>query len=238
MTEEYSGILLVDKPAGMTSHDVVAYIRKKGHFRKVGHAGTLDPFATGLLVILVGKTTRAASHFIQDDKSYEGTITLGLATQTGDPEGEVIRRGSYDHVSVEKARTVFESLLGPQEQVPPMYSAVKQNGKKLYELARKGIEVERPPRSIRIRTFELLRFEPPALSFFLACSKGTYVRVLAETAGERLGCPAHLSSLRRLRSGNFSIEEAVSFESLRQNDSPFLRTSLKNASFYENPVPS
>lgn len=215
MESDPTGILLIDKPEGMTSHDVVAFVRRRGRFRKVGHAGTLDPLATGLLVLLVGQATRTAKNFLQDDKSYEATMTLGYSTDTGDREGKPLWRGTYGHLHREEILPILKTLEGSLVQVPPMYSAVKHEGKKLYELARKGISVERAPRQVTIYSLELRAFAPPTLSFFLSCSKGTYVRSLVETLGERLGCPGHLSSLRRLRSGPFSVLEAIPFERVR-----------------------
>jgi len=218
MLKDPSGILLIDKPEGVTSHDVVACVRKNGHFSKVGHAGTLDPLATGLLVLLVGRATRTSSSLIQDEKSYEATVALGFSTETGDREGKPIRYGSYETVTLEKVQKTFETLRGPQVQIPPMYSAVKHHGRKLYQMARQGISIERSPREILIRTLELLTFQPPTLSFFLVCSKGTYVRALVETMGQHWECPSHLSSLRRLQSGIFSVKEAVPFEKVRRLD--------------------
>ena len=206
------GILLIDKLEGMTSHDVVARIRKRGSFNKVGHTGTLDPLATGLLVLLIGRATRSAGLFLQDEKSYEATMTFGLSTETGDREGRPIQHGPYEHVCPERVVEVFKTLEGVVEQVPPMYSAVKQGGRKLYELARKGLSVERAARKVTIRVLELRAFHLPTLSFFLTCSKGTYVRSLVETIGDKLGSPCHLSSLRRIRAGPFSVTEAVPFE--------------------------
>ena len=230
MSKELSGILLIDKPEGVTSHDVVDCVRKRGRFRKVGHTGTLDPFATGLLVLLIGEMTRRSTTFLHDEKSYEATMLLGVSTETGDCEGKPVCFGPYHHVTREKMVEVFGSLRGPQEQIPPMYSAIKHRGEKLYELARKGLSVERAPRSIFIRTLELRDFNPPSISFSLSCSKGTYVRTLSETIGERLGCPAHLSSLRRVRAGAFSIDEAIPYGEIRCLERDSLMPYLKNFS--------
>ncbi|MBI4435958.1 MAG: tRNA pseudouridine(55) synthase TruB [Candidatus Omnitrophica bacterium] len=227
MLKDPSGILLIDKPEGVTSHDVVACVRKNGHFSKVGHAGTLDPLATGLLVLLVGGATHYFSFLMQGEKSYEAIVTLGVSTETGDREGRITRSASYEGVTLEKVQKAFETLQGPQEQIPPMYSAIKYQGKRLYQMVRRGVSVERRPRPIFIRTLELLAFHPPTLSFFLVCSKGTYVRALVETMGEKWGCPSHLSALRRVQSGFFSVAEAVLFEKVRRLDRsallPFLR---------------
>ena len=222
------GILLIDKPEGMTSHDVVACIRKKGSFNKVGHTGTLDPLATGLLVLLIGGATRRAGLFLQDEKSYEAKMTLGLSTETGDCEGKPIQYGPYEHVRLEEVVEVFKTLQGAIDQVPPMYSAVKQGGQKLYELARKGLSVERAPRKVTIRVLELRAFHLPTLSFVLTCSKGTYVRTLVETIGEKLGCPSHLSSLRRTQAGPFSVTEAISIEKALMLDREALLNCLQS----------
>lgn len=227
MESDPSGILLIDKPDGVTSHDVVALIRRAGRFKKVGHAGTLDPLATGLLVLLIGKATRRAESFLQDEKSYEATMTLGFSTETGDREGKPFQFGTYHHVRPEKVEAVFQTLQGPVTQLPPMYSAVKQGGRRLYQWARKGISVTRVPRQVRIRTLALRTFQPPALSFFLVCSKGTYVRSLVEMIGEKLGCPGHLSSLRRIQSGRFSVNTALPFEKARSLDRESLSRLLK-----------
>lgn len=218
MADDPFGILLIDKPEEVTSHDVVAFVRRAGRFDKVGHAGTLDPLATGLLVLLIGRATRLAGRFLQDEKSYEATMCFGFSTDTGDREGKPVAYGSYDPLRLEKVQATFKALEGTMNQIPPMYSALKQGGKKLYELARKGISVDRPPRQITIRKLTLHTFAPPTLSFSLVCSKGTYVRALVETMGERLGCPGHLASLRRVRSGPFSIQEALPFETVRRLD--------------------
>jgi len=217
---------LVDKPEGMTSHDVVASIRGRGRFSKVGHAGTLDPLATGVLVLLIGKATREADRFLQDEKTYEGTLTFGVSTETGDREGKPVRHGTYQHICPEAVKEVFKRLKGSSWQYPPMYSAVKQNGRKLYEWAREGIALERKPRTIMIRTLQMRHFHLPELSFYLVCSKGTYVRTLAETIAEQLGCPGHLTQLRRIQSGMFSVREALSFEEARTMDRKTLISHL------------
>lgn len=227
MESDPVGILLVDKPEGMTSHDVVDFIRKKGSFTKVGHTGTLDPLATGLLVLLIGQATRSATLFLQDEKSYEATVTFGFSTETGDREGEPKRYGPYHHLHLEEIESVFQTLKGVIDQVPPMYSAVKRGGRKLYELARRGVSVERTPRKVTIQVLELREFQPPTLSFFLTCSKGTYVRSLVETIGEKVGCPCHLSSLRRTRAGPFSLKEATPFEKVRPLDREALTKLLR-----------
>ncbi len=208
------GILIVDKVQGMTSHDVVDFIRKKYALPKVGHAGTLDPMATGVLVILIGRMTKCSSKFINDDKGYLASMILGTASTTGDSEGvlKVLDVNlNYNREDVEK---VLKSFLGDISQLPPLYSAVKYNGRKLYEYARRGIEVERRPRRVTIKSIELLEFELPKVSFEIVCSKGTYIRQLCTDIGDKLGCSAHLSNLRRIRSGEFTLKDAITMDEL------------------------
>lgn len=203
------GILVIDKPSGMTSHDVVHRVRKTFGFRKVGHAGTLDPMATGVLILLVGKATRSQDRFLNDDKEYEGELVLGTATSTHDREGEVTDRAeTCAAVSRGDFAACLHGFLGPQEQTPPMVSAIKHRGKPLYKYARQGIVIPRKPRPITITSIELLGFDHPRATFRVACSKGTYIRTLAHDLGLRLGTFAHLSALRRTRSGPFSIDRA------------------------------
>ena len=210
-----SGILLVDKPPEWTSHDVVNCVRRRFRIKKVGHCGTLDPNATGLLVILLGRGTRLSSSLTGQDKEYEGTIRLGVETSTQDLEGEVIATADPSSVTLEAVRTTAERYVGEIEQIPPMVSAVKKNGKPLYKLARKGIEVEREPRTIRIDEFRVLGLEGPDIHFRLKCSKGTYVRTLAADLGRDLGCGAYLHSLRRTRSGRFSVEDSYTMDEVK-----------------------
>lgn len=233
-----NGILIIDKPAGWTSHDVVARVRRLLHERRIGHTGTLDPFATGVLVLLVGRATRLAQFLAGAEKEYEATVRLGYATETGDLTGA--RRASIDENSdemnaverlcaawsAEEIEKVLESLRGEIEQVPPMYSAKKIEGRKLYELARRGIEVERKAVRVRIdklevldRIGELLISDEEGicdLRVRVVCSAGTYVRVLAESIGERLKTGAHLAALRRTRAGAFRIEDAISLDALEE----------------------
>ncbi len=222
-----NGLLIIDKPANLTSHDIVARVRHIVHVRRVGHTGTLDPFATGVLVVLVGRATRLAQFLSGAEKEYEAIIRLGYATDTGDmtgkPTGAVsqIRHSWTDH----EIEAALASLQGDIDQVPPMYSAKKQGGRKLYELARKGENVERDPVRVHIHSFTGVRRGPVLLkdnadgTFDLAahvvCSAGTYVRALAESFGERLGVGAHLAELRRIRAGHFQISEAITLEELK-----------------------
>ena len=227
------GILVIDKPAGLTSHDVVVRVRRILNERRVGHTGTLDPFATGVLVILVGRATRLAQFLSRAIKSYEAVIRFGFRTETGDSTGARVEtdgtqneNGARVHVwSESEIESALARLRGEIDQVPPMYSAKKVEGRKLYELARRGVEVERSAVRVIIHELEaveeesrLLRYNEGGtsdLSIRVACSSGTYIRTLAESIGELLGAPAHLLSLRRTRAGDFGIENAVSLEQFR-----------------------
>ena len=208
------GILVVDKPQGMTSHDVVDFIRKKFNIKKVGHAGTLDPMATGVLVMLIGKATKASDTFIKDDKEYEGALVLGGISDTGDAWGKIDFSGKEIPVEPSEIEGAFNKFLGHIEQTPPAYSAVKVKGKKAYELARKGIKVELKARKVAISRLDILGMSLPEVSFKVTCSKGTYVRQLCVDIGEELGCGAYLSRLRRTRSGKFSLSDALNLSEL------------------------
>jgi tRNA pseudouridine55 synthase len=223
------GVLIIDKPAGLTSHDVVNRVRRVLGTKKVGHTGTLDPFATGVLVILVGKATRLAQFVDKDEKEYEATIAFGYATDTGDLSGE--RRGDGEtgrlgELTVEVVEGVLGRFRGRIEQVPPMYSAKKVAGEKLYELARRGEEVERQPVSVHISKLETdgklhgsgSEPETRILKLIVRCSAGTYIRTLAEDIGKAVGVGAHLTALRRTHSGRFSLDQAATLEELEQND--------------------
>jgi len=197
----------VDKPAGITSHDAVDAVRRAVGIRKVGHAGTLDPMATGLLVVGVGRATRLLRFLGDLPKRYEGTGVLGIETTTLDADGQVVREApvSEDESSLRQA---MARLVGDIEQTPPAYSAVKVRGRKLYEAARAGLDVQAPPRRVHVFEFDLLRFEPPRFDFLVRCSGGTYVRSLVADVGHRLGCGAHLATLRRTGVGPFRVEDA------------------------------
>jgi len=209
------GILIVDKPQGMTSHDVVDFVRKRFGFKKVGHAGTLDPMATGVLVILIGKYTKSSGQVMSRDKEYDATMVLGATSDTLDAWGRLTPRGKPARFTNEEIGTAFKRFLGDIEQFPPMYSAVKFKGRKLYELARRGISVTPSPRKVSIKKLEISKIALPEISFRLTCSKGTYVRQLSADIGESLGCGAYLSRLRRLASGDFTIDRAMGFEKLK-----------------------
>ncbi|HXK50405.1 MAG TPA: tRNA pseudouridine(55) synthase TruB [Clostridiales bacterium] len=200
-------ILLIDKEPDCTSFDVVAKLRKILHIRKIGHAGTLDPFATGLLVMLVGKATKMQDGLMMNDKIYECTIKLGERTDSFDRTGTVIST-SEKQVTEEEIRQAVMSFVGEGEQLPPMFSAVKKDGKRLYELARKGVEIEREPRKITIHSIDLLESGRDSFRMRVNCSKGTYIRSLADDIGTKLGTYAHLKELRRVSSGEYSVNDA------------------------------
>ncbi len=215
VTTSLDGCLVVDKPAGWTSHDVVARARRLLGTRRVGHAGTLDPDATGVLVIGVGRGTRLLRFATLARKTYVGEVALGVATSTLDASGDVTARADMEAVTPEEVRMAALSLTGRLEQVPPMVSAVKIGGRRLHDLAREGIEVERPPRPVEVFRFDVFETGLPSLyRAIVECSSGTYVRVLAADLGERLGGVAHLRSLRRLAVGSFSDAEAIALEDI------------------------
>lgn len=204
----------MDKPAGPTSHDIVDEVRRRFRIPKVGHGGTLDPMATGLLIILLGRGTRLSNYVVGSDKTYEGTMQLGVATDTEDVDGKVVTESDYRHITRERLEEEMGKWKGDVMQTPPMVSAIKRDGVPLYKLARKGKVVEREPRLIHIYEFTLLDFAPPHARFRLKCTKGTYVRTLCADIGRALGCGAHLAQLRRTRSGSLTVEKAVPFEKL------------------------
>jgi tRNA pseudouridine55 synthase len=209
-----NGILLVDKPAGFTSHDVVAKLRGILRERRIGHSGTLDPMATGLLVVFVGRATRAVEFAENHEKEYIAGLRPGLRTDTQDISGTVLSRTDAA-ISEESLLAVLPEFMGEIQQTPPMYSAVKVGGKKLYELARKGVEVERKSRPVTIKTLELTGREEGDFILRVVCSKGTYIRTLCGDIGERLGCGAALSALRRTRAGVFSIDDAHTLDEIQ-----------------------
>jgi len=213
---DLDGVLVVDKPAGKTSAQVVAMVRKRLGMKRVGHTGTLDPMATGVLPIVLGQGTKVAAYLLAEDKEYEGTIELGVSTETLDADGAIVEehRDRARALTCAQIAEAVVPLRGAIEQVPPMYSALKHQGRRLHELARRGQTVERPARAVTVHRFELTRCEPPELDFEIACSKGTYVRALARDLGAALGVGAYLKRLRRTRSGVFSIADAVGIEDL------------------------
>ncbi len=209
-------ILLVDKPSGWTSFDVVNKIRHTFGVRRVGHAGTLDPLATGLLIVCTGKRTREVQQYVGLEKEYEAEMELGAITPSYDAETEVTLRRSIEGVTESRIRETLAQFVGVQQQLPPLWSAVKVGGRRLYEYARKGKDVERPPREIEITAITPGRIALPAVCFTVVCSKGTYVRTLVHDIGERLGCGAFLRSLRRTRIGKYSVADAFTVDDLVQ----------------------
>ena len=214
--KEIEGVLLVDKPGGMTSHDVVYRLRRKLQIQRIGHAGTLDPMATGLLIMLVGKATKISQYLISVDKVYEGEITLGSTTNSQDAEGEVMESRPVPPLTEGELKETMKTFLGDQYQTPPMFSAIKVGGVPLYKMARQGEEIEREPRFIRVAAFELLSLALPKLTFRLDCTKGTYVRTVAHDLGAKLGCGAHLSALRRTGSGKFNITQCTTLDAIQE----------------------
>ncbi len=208
-----NGIIIIDKPEGWTSQDVAAKLRGVFHERRVGHGGTLDPMATGVLPIFVGRATRAAEFMESAEKEYIAGLRLGLVTDTQDTTGQTLEEHPAN-VTRERLESILPRFLGPQEQIPPMYSAVKIGGKKLYELARKGQEIERKPRSITIHALEILGGSGADWTIRVRCSKGTYVRTLCHDLGAALGCGGCMSALRRTMAGRFSLENAVTMQQL------------------------
>ncbi len=209
-----AGFLVVDKPAGRTSHDVVDYARKRFATRRVGHLGTLDPQATGVLPLAVREATKLVPFLPTMQKAYVGTVRFGSETDTLDAQGVVLRTFEGELPREDEVRAALEHFVGDIEQIPPMFSAVKKDGVPLHRLARRGEEVERDPKRVTIERLELLRFESPDAEISVLCGPGTYVRTLAADVGKRLGCGAHLRSLRRLQSGPFQITQALTLEQL------------------------
>ena len=208
------GFIVVDKPAGMTSHDVVARVRRILNTKKVGHTGTLDPFATGVLPVALGEGTKAIPFLDEGVKEYRAVMMLGVATDTEDVEGKVIAERPLDGIDETAIRKVFATFTGTTAQIPPMFSALKRNGVPLYKLARKGEEVEREPRQVTLYSLVIDRIDLPLVAFTVRCSRGTYVRSLARDIGAQLGCGAHLTALRRTSSGPFTLDQARTLEQL------------------------
>jgi tRNA pseudouridine55 synthase len=203
------GAILVDKPAGPTSHDVVDAIRRKFQIKKVGHCGTLDPNATGLLIVVLGRGTKLSERLMGDDKVYEGTIKFGETTDSYDCDGEILETKPVPNLTLEQLNEEAAKFIGDQMQMPPMVSAIKKNGVPLYKLARKGIEVEREARLVHIYNFRFTSYAEPLGQFRVACTKGTYIRSIAHDLGQKLGCGAHLTTLRRSASGKFDVADAL-----------------------------
>ena len=210
-----SGVLLIDKAPDMTSHDVVAIARRALNTKKIGHCGTLDPMATGLLMLVIGRATKIQDLLMSEDKEYVGTLTLGAVTSTQDRQGEVLESKLVPAFSEAEVRATFDSFTGEFEQLPPMVSAIKKDGVPLYKLARKGQTIERDLRPVRVTGYQVTRIELPEVDFIVNCSKGFYVRTYAHDIGEKLGCGGHLSALRRTRSGKFTLDRAVTIADLK-----------------------
>ena len=208
------GAILIDKPCGPTSHDVVDAIRRRFGIKKVGHCGTLDPNATGLLIIVLGRGTKLSERLMGDDKVYEGTIKFGETTDSYDSDGELTASLPVPLMTLDQLNEEAAKFIGDQMQVPPMVSAIKKNGVPLYKLARQGIEVVREPRLIHIYNFRFTNYAEPLGDFRVACTKGTYVRSIAHDLGQKLGCGAHLSKLRRSVSGKFDVADAIPLDAV------------------------
>jgi tRNA pseudouridine55 synthase len=229
MQNAISGVLVVDKPIGLTSHDVVQIIRKGTNIRRAGHTGTLDPRASGVLVILVGPAVRLSEYVSASDKRYQAVVRLGQSTDTYDADGRVVSTSPVN-ITEDEFSNALKQFIGEIEQVPPPYSAVKVKGKKAYEMAREGEEVELMPRKIQVYNLDLLEWAPPDAVIDVYCSSGTYVRSLAHDLGEALGCGAHLVGLRRTKSGRFTLRDAVPLRKLRE--------SFENGTWYQHLIPA
>jgi tRNA pseudouridine55 synthase len=214
------GILNINKPAGMTSHDVVIEVRKRFKMRKVGHAGTLDPDATGVLVVCLGKATKMVRFLSSDEKEYESVLILGISTHTQDASGTIIKKIDDIRVSEKEIREAAKRFEGEQEQIPPMVSAVHYQGRRLYDLARQGKIVPREPRKINIFSFKIIKIEIPEVHFNIVCSKGTYIRTICSDLGDALGCGAHQAKLVRIRAGRFHIKDSLTLDELWQAPEP------------------
>lgn len=213
------GFIFLDKPAGITSHDVVSFLRRIMGIKKIGHAGTLDPFATGLLILGIGReATKRLDKFLKQDKEYEAVLRLGAATDSYDCDGKIVSDYKREKISLPKIRNTIKGFVGRQNQIPPMFSAKKVDGKKLYELARQGKEIERRPSRVEIYDIKILKYGWPELKLRIKCSSGTYIRSLANDIGLKLGCGAYLSALRRTAIGKISVKKAVKKDKISQNN--------------------
>lgn len=224
--ENIDGVLLVDKGPGMTSHDVVAVARRSLGMKKIGHCGTLDPMATGLLILVVGRGTKIQDLLMAEDKEYTGSLELGASTSTQDAEGEELERREVPAFTGEQIQEAFAAFTGDFYQTPPMVSAIKIDGVPLYKLARQGKTVQREPRLVHVYSHRIDRVELPVVEFTVVCSKGFYVRTYAHDIGEKLGCGAHLRSLRRTKSGKFDLSRAVTFDELKHGERAALVSRL------------
>lgn len=220
------GILLIDKPKSYTSHDMVDFVRKHFNIKKAGHSGTLDPNATGLLILLLGNFTKLSERFTNMKKDYYATLLLGLTTHTQDIQGKIIKQNAVRNIEAREVRKAFDSFKGKLLQLPPMVSAKRIHGKRFYELSRQGKVIERSPVEIEIFDIKINRIELPEVDFSVSCSKGTYVRTLCDDIGNMLGCGGCLKDLKRLAVGDYKIENAISFEELKTFDTEKLRAHI------------
>lgn len=216
------GVLLLDKPEGLSSNHALQRAKRALNARKAGHTGTLDPFATGLLVCCLGRATKLAGQLLDSDKGYRATLSFGTETDSGDHTGEVVTTvaSDFNGITAEALHAVLPEFRGDIEQIPPMHSALKRDGKPLYKYAREGITLERPPRPVTIHQLDVLSVTPTEAVIDVLCSKGTYIRTLAQDIGRRLGCGAHLSALQRTRVGPFHVDDAIELETLQSMDAP------------------
>ena len=217
-SNQIDGVLLIDKGQDMTSHDVVAVARRTLNTKKIGHCGTLDPMATGLLILVIGRATKIQDLLMSEDKEYTGSLELGKTTNTQDAEGEVLSEAEVPEFSREQIEDAFNKFRGDFYQTPPMVSAIKKDGVPLYKLARQGKEVKREPRFVHVFSHRIDGIDLPQVDFTVKCSKGFYVRTYAHDIGQELGCGAFLKALRRTRSGKFDLERSVTFEQLKHGD--------------------
>lgn len=229
LTSTISGVLVVDKPVGLTSHEVVQIIRRGTNIRRAGHTGTLDPRASGVLVVLIGPAVRLSEYVSASDKRYQAVIQLGTATDTYDADGQILSTNLVN-ISEDEFEEALQSFVGEIEQVPPPYSAVKIKGRKAYDMARKGEDVDLAPRKITVYSLELLEWAPPEVVIDVYCSSGTYIRSLANDLGKMLGCGAHLVGLRRTKSGRFTLRDAVPLRKLRE--------AFDNGTWYQYLIPA
>jgi tRNA pseudouridine55 synthase len=216
MIEPKEGLFNVDKAAGMTSMEVVRQIKRLSSQRHIGHGGTLDPEATGVLPVFLGQATRLMQFLVDGDKEYITTVRLGITTDTYDRDGRVLQECDSSSISREEVMTALDSMRGVIEQIPPMYSALKHQGRRLHELARAGINVDRAPRIVRVMRLDLVGWDPPLVTLSVHCSRGVYIRSMAHDLGEVLGCGAHVAELRRVRTGPFHVDDAVTLEQLKE----------------------
>ena len=225
-SNDIDGVLLIDKAAGMTSHDVVAIVRRQLGLKKVGHCGTLDPLATGLLLVVLGRGTKIQDLLMAEDKEYTGTMHLGVTTDSQDADGEVVETRPVPELSRDQIEAAFDKYHGDFYQLPPMVSAIKQGGVPLYKLARQGKTVEREPRFVHVFAHEITGIQLPDVDFRVVCSKGFYVRTYAFDIGNELGCGAHLRALRRTKSGRFSVEGAITVEELKTQERSWIASRV------------